>query len=112
MKPVYSHQFIATAGLSGTGSSVVVPDGLVYVVRFVTAYCSPGAATVNVFFQDDVSGAALLSTSGSSSNDIRFAQDCRFVFDPGHAFHFQVDVSIGFTAAADVSASGFVLTLP
>jgi hypothetical protein len=109
---VYSKQFISQAGLSGTGTSVVVPAGRIYLVRFVSVYCNSPSATISVFFQDDVAGTALLNGYTGDTNPIRIAQDCRFVFTETQAFHFQVDVEEGFTGAADVSAAGYDLVAP
>jgi hypothetical protein len=62
-----------------------------------------------VFFQDGPSGAALLSTGTDTNGFTRFSSDCRFVFTEGQSFHFQVDVTPGFTDHADVSAAGYDL---
>jgi hypothetical protein len=105
--PVYSTRFIAQAGLSGTGSSVVVPAGRVYVVRQLTMYSSPLLAQVAAFFEDDATGAALFSS--------RFTPDAggwvgfygALVFEEGNGFHFQVNSSTG--DAADVYAGGYDL---
>jgi hypothetical protein len=82
-------------------------------VRFVTVYCAAAVNPVTVFFEDGPSGAALLSVANvvtdTGATVVRYAQDCRFVFQPGQSFHFQVDVFAGGSDSADVSCSGYDL---
>jgi hypothetical protein len=110
--PVYSQRFIVDAGVTGTGRSITVPAGHVYLVRFVSIYCNAPGGVSTVFFEDEPTGAALLFASSADSNPIHMAQDCRFVFEAGQGFHFQVNNEVGFTNAADVCASGYDLLEP
>ena len=109
---IYSTRFLCQAGLSGTGPSFAVPSGFVLVVKQVTAYCDPGAADVRVFLEDDTTGAALWShdfPAGSAGWGEYFGS---WVFPGPLGFHFNVDVTIGFTSTADVYAGGFQLVAP
>ncbi len=109
-RPVYSTRFIAQAGLSGTGASVTVPAGHVYVVKQLTIYSSPLLAVLTAFFEDDATGAALFAnrfTIGASGSVFFYGA---IVFEPGQGFHFQVNAGIG--DAADVYAGGYDLILP
>lgn len=110
--PVYSKQFFRESGVTGTSSSVVVPEGHVYIVRFVAIYCNAPAGPTTVFFEDDESGGALLWASSDEANPIHVAQDCRFVFEADQGFHFQVNNTVGFDNSADCFAAGYDLTAP
>lgn len=85
-----------------------MPLGHVYVVRFITIYSNPTVGNMNVFFQDDVSGAALVHVGANLGNTISFTLDCHLVFLNGGGFHFQVNNAFG--DVADVSACGYDLT--
>jgi hypothetical protein len=92
--------------------SYVVPAGFVAVVSHVTAYCSPGGADVVVFLEDDLTGAALWWHDFAPGGAGYGSLESRWVFAEGLGFHFQVDVTIGFTASADVYAGGYLLSAP
>lgn len=104
---IFSRPFYVKQGLSGTGPSIIVPAGHVYVVKQVTMYASPLAVTT-VFFEHEPSGAALFST--------RFNIDAggstffygAIAFEAGEGFHFQVN-SDPLGEAADVYAGGYDL---
>lgn len=106
--PVFSHRFIAQQGLTGTGESISVPEGVVYVVKQVTIYASPILGQTAVFFQDDASGAALFASRFSIDQGGWVGFYGALVFDSGDGFHFQVDNTAG--EHADVYAGGYVLT--
>jgi hypothetical protein len=107
---LYSKRFLAQQGLAGTGGSVTVPAGHVYVVKQVTLYCSALLGQVHMFFEDDVSGAALFSGAVNPGTPEWFGFYGALVFEPGDGFHFQVDVTPG--DEADVYAGGYDLILP
>lgn len=109
MAQLYSTRWIAQQGLSGTGASVTVPTGRVYVVKQVTIYSSP-LGPVAAFFQDDVSGAALFSArfTGSAGGWQGFYG--ALVFREGDGFHFQINATL--LDAADVYAGGYDLSAP
>jgi hypothetical protein len=109
-RPVYSTQFYAFQGLSGTGASITVPAGHVYVVKQVTMYASPLLGQTAVFFQDDVSGAALFASRFNIDAGGWAGLFGTLVFEAGQGFHFQVNASL--TDSADVSAHGYDLTNP
>jgi hypothetical protein len=109
MSQVYSTRFIATQGLSGTGVSVTVPAGLVYVVKQVTIYIDPAFGVTRAFFEDDTSGAALFTGQQTIGNPEMFGLYGALVFEAGQGFHFQVDASPG--DGADVYAGGYVLSV-
>jgi hypothetical protein len=112
LQEVYSSRFICVAGLSGTGTTYLVPSGKVAVVKQVTAYCSPGAFSSTLFLEDDATGAALWQHEfqGSAGWAEYFGS---WVFEPGQGFHFQLDVSPpGSNVSADVYAGGYLLNLP
>jgi hypothetical protein len=106
--PIFSKRFLAQAGLTGTGPSVTVPAGRVYIVKQVTIYAAPLLATTAAFFEDDSSGAALFAS--------RFLIDAggwvglygALVFEAGQGFHFQVNNTLG--EGADVYAGGYDLS--
>lgn len=107
-RAAYSKRFYAKAGLSGTGASVIVPAGRVYVVRQVTIYSAP-LGIVASFFEDDETGAALFSArfTGDSGGFQGFYGV--LVFEPGQGFHFQVNATL--TDACDVYCGGYDLSL-
>jgi hypothetical protein len=107
---VYSQRFLAIKGLSSTSSSVVVPDGFVYVIKQLTAYMNPLLAVSRVFLEDDVSGAALWSAGTSANAPGWFGFYGALAFEPGEGFHWHADVT--FPDAVDVYAGGYTLTLP
>lgn len=110
MSSVYSRRFYAAQGLSGTGTSVVVPVGHVYVVKQVTIYMDPSFGILRAYFQDGASGAALFSGGQSPGNPEWFGFYGQLVFEPGDSFHFQVTGTPG--DSADVYAGGYDLSLP
>lgn len=108
-RTIYSRSFIAQAGLTGRGASVIVPAGFVYVVKDVTVYAGRSAVPIDVFFEHEPSGAALLHTVNGIGGGIDTQWAVGLVFEAGEGFHFQVDNPLG-TEHADVSAAGFALT--
>jgi hypothetical protein len=110
LSQVYSTRFYAAQGLSGTGPSVVVPTGLVYVVKQLTIYVDPTTLPTRVYFQDDDSGAALFTGAQTAGNPEWFGFYGALVFESGQGFHWQVDAGPG--DGADVYCGGYVLTLP
>lgn len=109
-RQLYSVRFQAIQGLSGTGPSTTVPAGHVYVVKQLTIYVDPTTLPTRVYFQDDVSGAALFSGAQTAGNPEWFGFYGAMVFGPGDGFHWQVDAGPG--DGADVFASGYDLTTP
>jgi hypothetical protein len=107
---LYSQRFYAHQGLSGTGPSITVPAGHVYVVRQITMYMSPSVGITRAFFQDGASGAALFAAAATVEHPEWFGFYGALVFDEGSTFHFQVDAFP--TDAADVYAGGYDLTKP
>jgi hypothetical protein len=107
MTTLYSTRFIAAQGLSGTGASVTVPTGRVYIVKQVTIYMDPAFGVTRAFFQDDTSGAALFTGQQTIGNPEWFGLYGALVFREGEGFHFQVDASPG--DGADVYAGGYDL---
>lgn len=107
---VYSRPFFASSGIRGTGSSVTVPLGHVYVVKQLTVYASPLAVTT-VFFEHEPSGAALFSTRFTleASGSVFFYGALAFL--PGEGFHFQVNTDL-LEGGADCYAGGYDLLLP
>lgn len=108
MSTIYSKRWIAQAGLAGTGSSVTVPAGHVYVVKQITIYASV-LGTLAAFFEDDTSGAALFSARFTSSAGGWQGFYGALVFEAGDGFHFQVNAALLDTA--DVYAGGYDLTV-
>ena len=109
-RQLYSVRFLAQQGLSGTGASITVPVGHVYVVKQITTYMDPALGQVRCFFQDDSSGAALFSTGANVGAPFWGGFYGAIVFEAGQGFHFQVDATL--TDAADVYAGGYDLTTP
>lgn len=107
-RQLYSVRFLAAQGLSGTGPSVTVPAGHVYVVKQVTMYASPLISVTSVFFEDDSTGAALFASRFNASAGGWAGLYGALVFQAGEGFHFQVDNSAG--EPADVYAGGYDLT--
>lgn len=106
-RAIYSVRFLAQQGLAGTGVSVTVPAGHVYVVKQVTMYCNPLLSQTTMFFQDDTSGAALFSGGVNPGSGEWFGLYGALVFEEGQGFHFQVDSST--SESADVYAGGYDL---
>jgi hypothetical protein len=107
---VFSKRFITAAGVSGTGPSVTVPAGHVYVVKQVTMYMDPSFGIIRAFFQDDASGAALFSEGTNIGTPLWAGLFGSLVFEPGDAFHFQVNGFLG--DSVDCYAGGYDLLLP
>jgi hypothetical protein len=105
---VYSSRLFTQAGLLGTGASVTVPPGQVWIVKAITVYASAGAFDITSFLEDEPSGAALIEWSWSSLDAQSYAYYGALVFEPGAGFHFQVNTAG--TAGVDVSASGYRLS--
>lgn len=110
MATLYSKRFLAQQGLSGTGASIVVPVGRVYIVKQVTIYMDPAFGITRAFFEDDTSGAALFTGQQTIGNPEWFGLYGALVFEAGMGFHFQVDASPG--DGADVYAGGYDLSAP
>lgn len=106
MARLFSKRWIAQAGLAGTGGSVTVPAGHVYVVKQVTIYSSP-IALLRAFFEDDSSGGALFSATFSAGAGGWQGFYGALVFEEGQGFHFQVNATL--LDAADVYAGGYDL---
>jgi len=105
--PVYSTRFIAVQGLSGTGGSVTVPSGFVYVVKQITFYMASTFGPMTAFLEDDASGAALFSGKVNPGTPEWFGFFGQLVFESGQAFHMQVDAVPG--DSADVYCGGYAL---
>lgn len=110
MTALYSTRFYAAKGLSGTGPSVTVPAGHVYVVKQITIYVDPTTLPTRVFFEEDATGAALFTGQQTAGNPEWFGFYGAIVFEQGQGFHFQVDA--GPLDGADVYAGGYDLTSP
>lgn len=108
-RAIYSSRFLSQQGLAGTGPSITVPPGYVYIVKQITFYSDPTFGQVHAFFQDDSSGAALFSAGWNPGTPEWFGFYGQLVFEPGDAFHFQVGVLVG--DAVDVYAGGYILTV-
>lgn len=106
-RPLFSRRFIAAAGLSGTGPSVTVPAGHVYVVKQVTIYATPLLALTSAFFEDDTTGAALFQGRFTLNAGGWVGFYGALVFEAGQGFHFQVNNALG--EQADVYAGGYDL---
>lgn len=109
MAQIYSKPFVVQKGLSGAGSSVVVPAGRVYIVKEVTIYASPLLGLTTIFLEHEPTGAALIAQDASLTSSLWFGFFGSLVFDAGEGFHFQVNSSFG--EAADVSAHGYDLAV-
>lgn len=110
MAQLYSRRFIAVQGLSGTGASITVPAGRVYIVKQVTIYSDPTFGILRSFFQDDSSGAALFTSQTNIGTPLWSGFYGHLVFEAGQGFHFQVSGSLG--DSADVYAGGYDLSSP
>jgi hypothetical protein len=106
-RSIFSTRFLAQQGLAGTGASITVPAGHVYIVKQVTLYSNPLLGQVHAFFEDDTSGAALFSAGWNPGTPAWFGLYGALVFEEGQGFHFQVDVTAG--DACDVYAGGYDL---
>lgn len=106
--PIFSKRFLAHQGLTGTGPSVIVPAGHVYIVKQITIYILPSFGPLKVYFQDDASGAALFTGQQSIGNPEWFGFYGALVFEAGDGFHFQVDAFPG--DGGDVYAGGYDLS--
>jgi hypothetical protein len=106
-RQLYSRRFLAHSGLSGTGPSVTVPAGHVYVVKQLTGYIDPSFGILRCYFQDGASGAALFSFGQSPGNPEWFGFYGALVFEAGDSFHWQVTGTIG--DSADLYAGGYDL---
>jgi hypothetical protein len=104
---VFSRGFQTIKGLTGTGPSIIVPAGHVYIVKQVTIYSSPILGLLTCFLEDEATGAALIAQDASISSALWFGFYGGLVFPEGGGWHFQVDNSFG--EAADVSVSGYDL---
>lgn len=91
----------------GTGPSVTVPPGHVYIVRTITVYVTTPLLNIDTFFEDDTSGLAFGHWQASAGNDTNVQLETRLVFEEGQGFHFQVDTAG--TSGADCSAHGYDL---
>jgi hypothetical protein len=107
-RPVYSTRFLAQQGLSGTGPSITVPAGHVYVIKQVTFFMSALLGQMHAFLEDDASGAALFAGAVNPGTPEWFGFFGSLTFLPGDGFHFQVDAVP--TDAADVYCGGYDLT--
>lgn len=107
MATLYSKRFYAAQGLSGTGPSIVVPSGRVYVIKQITFYGDPTFGTLRSFLQDDGSGAALFTSQTTPGNPLWSGFYGALVFQEGQGFHFQVDATLG--DGCDVYAGGYDL---
>jgi hypothetical protein len=107
---LYSQRFFAQAGLSGTGGSVIVPTGYVYIVKQVTIYAAPLLAQTAVFLEDENTGAALFAARFVVNQGGWVGFYGAIVFEAGGGIHFQVNNAVG--ESADVYAGGYVLTAP
>jgi hypothetical protein len=106
-RTLYSARFIAQQGLTGTGTSIIVPAGHRYIVKQVTIYASPLLSLTAVFFQDDASGAALFASRFNLNEAGWVGFYGALCFEEGDGFHFQVDNTAG--ERADVYAGGYDL---
>jgi hypothetical protein len=95
-------------GLSGTGASVTVPVGHVYIVKQLTMYMNSTLGDIDAVFQDAVSGAALFHGAVSTGGGAWFGFYGALVFEAGDEMRFVVAST--FSESADVSASGYDLT--
>jgi hypothetical protein len=107
-RAAYSKRFLCQAGLSGTGPSVIVPAGRVYVIRQATIYSAP-LGVVASFLEDETTGAALFSARFNAEAGGFQGFFGALVFEPGQGFHFQVNATL--TDACDVYCGGYDLSL-
>lgn len=110
MAQLYSRRFIVAHGLSGSSAAVVVPTGRVYIVKQLTAYMSSTLGTIDAFFHDLGSGAALFHAGVSAGGGGWFGFYGALVFEAGDSFGWDVSVTLG--ESADVFASGYDLSSP
>jgi hypothetical protein len=110
MAQLFSKRFIAVQGLSGTGASITVPAGRVYIVKQVVIYSDPTFGILRTFFEDDSSGAALFTSQTTPGNPLWSGFYGALVFEAGQGMHFQVSGTLG--DSADVYAGGYDLSTP
>jgi len=110
MANVYSFGMIRAHADPDHRADVTVPHGFVFVVKMWTVFATPDLGTTQVFFEcfdDNVTFAKYQAGITSEINSQVFGT---IVFNEGETFGFRVVSNAG--EAADVSASGFALTLP
>lgn len=110
MAHVYSFGMIRAHASPGANAQVTVPDGFVFVVKCFTAYASPTFGDTRVFFESMDDHVALWSDEVGRGSHIVAVVPCTITFNEGETFGFRVVSNYG--ESADVSASGFALTLP
>jgi hypothetical protein len=109
-QPVYSISFIRQKGVHGLSSTVTVPHGFVYVVKFIAAYAnSTGGMSVN--FRDDTLGATWWHREWGFTDNHSATELVTIAFSESESFNFEV-LSVGPGEKADVFAGGYALTLP
>lgn len=106
--PVYSSRFIVAKGLAGSSSTITVPVGFVYIVKQLTVWANSTAGSIDAYFHDLGSGAALFHGGVAGGGAGWFGFYGALVFEPGDSFNWEVIETLG--EAADVFASGYVLT--
>jgi len=113
MARVYSFGMISHRGATGTDAQVTVPHGFVFVVKCVTIFSTPSFGPLGVFFERLDNGCAYGHWSAFLDGEINEQVNLTATFNEGETFGFRVVTPGGVGGdAADVSASGFALSLP
>lgn len=107
---VYSFGMIRAHASPGHDATVTVPHGFVFVVKMFTVFASPDLGTTGVFFECFDDHVAFAHFQAGLTSEINEQVPCTITFNEAETFGFRVVSNAG--EAADVSASGFALSLP
>lgn len=110
MARVYSFGMIRAHASPGHDAKVTVPHAFVFVVKMITVFASPDLGTTGVFFQCFDDGVSFAHYQAGVTSEIVELTPCTITFNEGETFGFRVVSNAG--ESADVSASGFALSLP
>lgn len=107
MASIYSKRFLVAHGLAGTTATITVPTGHVYIVKQLTIWMNSTAGSIDAYFHDAGSGAALFHGGVAGGGAAWFGFYGALVFEAGDSFNWEVIETLG--EAADVFASGYDL---
>jgi hypothetical protein len=110
MAPLYSTSFLNLHNLSGVSAPITVPAGHRYIVRQLTAYASPGFASVYAYFRNLTHGNVLYSVGWAPGQVEWFGFYGALVFQAGESFRWETQ-SVG-PETADLYAGGYDLLAP